>query len=989
MIPTSILPLLFAFATGVGRGGHITSVGSHIHSVNAVDPLNPMIITTTTDASFTTSNYDCHFSMYNIWNQLSSLMISMSSSMNDDNDNQRFKHYNNENNNQNHQMYEYDRKLNLNHQKQQKRYYYRHKYAHQNIDTDVINQGSTTHTLIPSFMPDIVAGMNNVSDNDEYSGDNEFMDENWFNYDYNNSAVLFTNGHDPDFRLPHMHNITFLLNVSRDIPEKLRILLFGYVLPNLFALTIITNLLIVAVLSQQHMRTPTNLVLLGMAIADLLTLLIPSPWYIYLFTMGHHHESIYPVKTCYIFHWMYEILPPLFHTYSIWLTLLLAGQRYIYVCHFSLARRWCTVPQVIRAMLILLAVAILHQSTRFFDRKFLPIKYVLDEKIFEGCEYHTSEWVIRYFGEDLYYIFYYGFRIIFVHMGPCILLVWLNVLLFRALHRTRKTRKRLLSCSRGTTTMAAGPTSIVTMMMMTQTNNSTRRSIGSIHTNIHNNNNNNNDHHLNKINHHQHHHRNQTNGSMDESTNQNINDHQNCKHLAQSTIPATAANHQIIDCDLDDVDDNDDDDNNNLVVNHIKHKASSDDQHQSQIKDDPNTIFSNSPTAFNRYGGSIQRENSSIKLTHQMADTNTNKIRLNRLDSRSTTVMLIVIVSMFLFLEIPFALTTILHVVQSAFQMELVNYSVLNSIIMMNNFFIIVSYPINFAIYCGMSRQFRITFHQSILASSWKRLHWLSVRFYGFRYFRRNRNKNSTTATAHDNNGHSSDHDGMIDKSFVSAADLAEKRIDCSEIMAAYGNTQSDINNLMNLFPTTNEIELEQQQQQSSGHDKNISNENNDSNVKETDSNSKSFTVTNDFDNTVAITQLLPTYDPTPDHNNDIINEPLFVSNVNNQQENKLSSTMIKSKNHLKQNESTIVIYDDNDEGHLDSYTQHHENFICDSKSNNNHQQQTSFAQHWDQHSEKSYQIDSTMKITTTSSTTTTTTTTTSSKNKFLLETNL
>mgnify|MGYP006887440630 FL=1 len=80
MIPTSILPLLFAFATGVGRGGHITSVGSHIHSVNAVDPLNPMIITTTTDDSFTTSNYDCHFSMYNIWNQLSSLMISMSSS---------------------------------------------------------------------------------------------------------------------------------------------------------------------------------------------------------------------------------------------------------------------------------------------------------------------------------------------------------------------------------------------------------------------------------------------------------------------------------------------------------------------------------------------------------------------------------------------------------------------------------------------------------------------------------------------------------------------------------------------------------------------------------------------------------------------------------------------------------------------------------------------------------------------------------------------
>lgn len=63
------------------------------------------------------------------------------------------------------------------------------------------------------------------------------------------------------------------------------------------------------------------------------------------------------------------------------------------MCHFSLARRWCTVPQVVRFMLILLVIAILHQSTRFFDRKFLPVKYIWEGKIFEGCEYQTSGWV--------------------------------------------------------------------------------------------------------------------------------------------------------------------------------------------------------------------------------------------------------------------------------------------------------------------------------------------------------------------------------------------------------------------------------------------------------------------------------------------------------------------------------------------------------------------------------------------------------------------
>ncbi|XP_075678269.1 uncharacterized protein LOC113793389 isoform X2 [Dermatophagoides pteronyssinus] len=758
-----------------------------------------------------------------------------------------------------------------------------HKYVHQNMDVDAINQRSASHTLIHSFMPDIVTDINN----DEYSSSEEFLNEGWFNLDYNNSDVLLANGLDPEFRLPHMHNITFLLNVSRDIPEKLRIILFGYILPNLFALTIITNLLIVAVLSQQHMRTPTNLVLLGMAVADLLTLLIPSPWYIYLFTMGHHQESIYPVSTCYTFHWMYEVLPPLFHTYSIWLTLLLAGQRYIYVCHFSLARRWCTVPQVVRFMLILLVIAILHQSTRFFDRKFLPVKYIWEGKIFEGCEYQTSGWVIKYFGEDLYYIFYYGFRIIFVHTGPCILLVWLNVLLFRALHRTRKTRKRLLSNSRGTTTMAAGPTSIVTTMMMTQTNNSTRRSFGSMHTNIQNNNN---GHHINTFDH--------------QTTNQNINYHPNCQYQSQSVLihvndvennensdhSTPVAHPQIIDCDI-----NDDDSN---LVSTSKHQISADhNQHQSQIKDDQNTIFSNSPTIFHRYGESIQRENSSIKLTHQMPDTN--KIRINRLDSRSTT---------------------------------------------------------------------------SILAPSWKSLHWLSLRFYDFRYFCRNNHKNSATTTTNDDNR---EQFGTSDKSFVSAADLAENRIDRSEIMAAYGNTSSDINNILNLYSTTNEIEL--LQQKSSRHE--ISNNgHDDNNSVETDSNLKTFSVTTISANTAVPNQLLPSTDLAPNFSNEVINDRLLILTANNQHK---STELIKSTNRLEQNESIIV----NDDGSNDSHKQNHENIINDCEINNNNHQQTSIAHQWDQHSEKSYhhQIDSTMKIETLFSTTMTSL----SKNKCLLETNL
>ena len=88
-------------------------------------------------------------------------------------------------------------------------------------------------------------------------------------------------------------------------------------------------------------------------------------------------------------------------------------------------------------------------------------------------------------------------------------------------------------------------------------------------------------------------------------------------------------------------------------------------------------------------------------------------------DSNSTTIMLIVIVSVFLMLEIPLAVTTILHVAQSTLNIEIAAYDTLNTTILFTNFFIILSYPINFAIYCGMSKQFRQTFADLFLYNNY------------------------------------------------------------------------------------------------------------------------------------------------------------------------------------------------------------------------------------------------------------------------------
>lgn len=86
-------------------------------------------------------------------------------------------------------------------------------------------------------------------------------------------------------------------------------------------------------------------------------------------------------------------------------------------------------------------------------------------------------------------------------------------------------------------------------------------------------------------------------------------------------------------------------------------------------------------------------------------------------DANCTTLMLIVVVTVFLIVEIPLAVITGLHIISSLL-IDFLNYDVANLFILFANFFLIVSYPINFAIYCGMSRQFRETFKELFFKSS-------------------------------------------------------------------------------------------------------------------------------------------------------------------------------------------------------------------------------------------------------------------------------
>nr|CAD7585973.1 unnamed protein product [Timema genevievae] len=346
-------------------------------------------------------------------------------------------------------------------------------------------------------------------------------------------TVVEENGTVVEFNFTHVP----YLNVTCELPIKYAQPMYGYIVPFLLIITIIANTLIVVVLSKRHMRSPTNAVLMAMALSDMFTLLFPAPWLFYMYTFGNHYKPLSPVGACYVWSIMHEVIPATFHTASIWLTLALAVQRYIYVCHAPVARFWCTMPRVLKVVGCIVALAILHQSTRFFDRVYIPMEISWNgHKNVTVCRLGMASWVTEGLNIDFYFTVYYGFRVIFVHTIPCVSLVVLNVLLFRAMREAQLKRARLFKENRKS----------------------------------------------------------------------------ECKKLR---------------------------------------------------------------------------------------------------DTNCTTLMLIVVVTVFLLVEIPLAVVTTLHIISSSIT-EILDYSIANVLVLFTNFFIIVSYPINFAIYCGMSRQFRETFKE-------------------------------------------------------------------------------------------------------------------------------------------------------------------------------------------------------------------------------------------------------------------------------------
>jgi len=74
------------------------------------------------------------------------------------------------------------------------------------------------------------------------------------------------------------------------------------------------------------MRTPTNVLLVAMAVSDTMTGISPIPVYLYFYTWGGYEEWV-PYHWCFLYFCLSEHVPTIFHTASVWLTVALGIQR--------------------------------------------------------------------------------------------------------------------------------------------------------------------------------------------------------------------------------------------------------------------------------------------------------------------------------------------------------------------------------------------------------------------------------------------------------------------------------------------------------------------------------------------------------------------------------------------------------------------------------------------------------------------------------------
>ncbi|GAB1603810.1 sex peptide receptor-like [Argonauta hians] len=199
---------------------------------------------------------------------------------------------------------------------------------------------------------------------------------------------------------------------------------------------IVTNIINITVLTRKHMRTPVNLILTSLAVADILTMAsyLPFAWHFYCkYPEENFHRNTFGWMQFLIFH---INLTTTTHTVSIWLGVLLAIFRYRHIqspAKGNLTR----MRRIIRARI---SVCLTYASAALL---MVPNYISYDLTLKENQSY----WVLNMVNTktDSSFLVNLWLYSILAKLLPCILMIVYGGLLLRTLKAKLKNKRRLSS----------------------------------------------------------------------------------------------------------------------------------------------------------------------------------------------------------------------------------------------------------------------------------------------------------------------------------------------------------------------------------------------------------------------------------------------------------------------------------------------------------------------------------------------------------------
>ncbi|XP_062550972.1 G-protein coupled receptor dmsr-1-like [Armigeres subalbatus] len=221
----------------------------------------------------------------------------------------------------------------------------------------------------------------------------------------------------------------------------------------------IANTLNIIVLTRREMRSPTNAILTGLAIADLLVMLDYMPYAVY---MSPYMQFSREERLTYSWSWyvmFHSIFAQICHTISIWLTVTLAVWRYIAVAYPQKNRIWCGMTNTLLAITSSYIVCPMVGIPLYLS---FSIKPHVEQLGSDGNPYKlstngtarnitlyrtsTSELAENY--PTLLNVNFWIYSVV-IKLIPCIALTILSLRLIAALLEAKRRRKQLTGNSKG------------------------------------------------------------------------------------------------------------------------------------------------------------------------------------------------------------------------------------------------------------------------------------------------------------------------------------------------------------------------------------------------------------------------------------------------------------------------------------------------------------------------------------------------------------